>query len=299
MLVELLSELDRAGIELRADGNTLRFKAPAGALTPELRRKLTAHKAELVCSLRNIKQKNTAGSLCREPSVPEGGYPLSREQEALWLANQMPAQDRAYNLPTAFRLKAVGAIAALEQGLREVVRRHAILHSVFALENSRPVQRLQREAGPLMPVVDLCRLSAGDRDRTVDGLIALEALRPFRLESGPLIRYSLIRTGGESVLLLNVHHIVFDARSMQIFAREMAALYQAYMQGGPSPLREPSVQYVDFARWQRDWLRGEDAAGHLAYWQTVLAGIPPTSRLRLGKGKPSIAGGIVPGIPGR
>src|SRR5260221_622379 len=84
------------------------------------------------------------------------------------------------------------------------------------------------------------------------------------------------RTGGREYLLYyNVHHIAYDGWSMGIFARELAAIYDAFAAGIPSPLPELQVQYLDFALWQRDWLSGEVLARQLAYWRRQLASVPP------------------------
>ena len=100
-----------------------------------------------------------------------------------------------------------------------------------------------------------------------------EAHRPFDLEQGPLLRAMLLRVSEqEHVLVLVMHHIVSDGWSMGVLVREVAALYEAFSQGRPSPLPELAVQYADYAVWQREWLKGEVLEAQLAYWRQQLAG---------------------------
>ncbi len=102
-----------------------------------------------------------------------------------------------------------------------------------------------------------------------------EAVQPFDLVAGPLLRTTLLRLGPERhVLLLTMHHIVSDGWSMEILLRELVALYEAFAEGRPSPLPELPVQYADFAVWQRKWLGGGALARQLDYWRRQLAGAP-------------------------
>ncbi len=106
-----------------------------------------------------------------------------------------------------------------------------------------------------LPVVDLQPLPPEHRHLEVGRLIREEAGRPFDLARGPLLRALLLRESSQDhVLLLAVHHTVFDGWSVLIFFQELAALYEASCRGKPFPLPELSVQYADFAHWQRQWL---------------------------------------------
>ena len=111
------------------------------------------------------------------------------------------------------------------------------------------------------------------------------ARRPFDLSRGPLVRTTLLRLRQEEhILLLNMHHIVSDGWSMAVLFRELADLYEAYTNGKPSPLAELPIQYVDYAVWQRNWLRGEVLETQLSYWKKQLENIStlnlPTDRPR-------------------
>src|SRR6266699_2980714 len=115
------------------------------------------------------------------------------------------------------------------------------------------------------------------RWRTCPGrpLLAADAVAPFDLAAGPVIRACLVRLAAdEHMLVLSVHHAVFDEWSEGIFKRELTALYQAARSGESDRLPPLGVQYADFAVWQRGWLTAEVLDGQLAYWRQQLAGAP-------------------------
>ncbi|HEX7240035.1 MAG TPA: AMP-binding protein, partial [Longimicrobiaceae bacterium] len=117
---------------------------------------------------------------------------------------------------------------------------------------------------------------AGAREREAERLAEEDAMRPFDLARGPLLRSVLLRLGGDDhVLLFTLHHVVSDGWSMQVLVREVSALYGPFSRGEPSPLAELPVQYADFAVWQRAWLRGPVLETHLSYWKGRLADAPP------------------------
>jgi hypothetical protein len=107
---------------------------------------------------------------------------------------------------------------------------------------------------------------------------------PYDLERGPLLRAVLARTGpGEHVLLINLHHIVFDGWSAGLLLRELGACYAAFRAGTAPALPPLPVQYADYAAWQRAWAASDAAREQLAYWKRQLAHLPT---LDLSGGRP-------------
>ncbi|HEU0077840.1 MAG TPA: condensation domain-containing protein, partial [Longimicrobiaceae bacterium] len=128
----------------------------------------------------------------------------------------------------------------------------------------------------VLPALDLAVLPPAAREAEAKRLAGAEALRPFDLARGPLLRSTLLRLGEEDyVLLFTLHHVVGDAWSMNVLVREVSTLYGAFARGEPSPLPELPVQYADFAVWQRGWLAGETLERQVGFWKDTLAGIPP------------------------
>uniref|UniRef100_UPI0013DAD06B condensation domain-containing protein n=1 Tax=Pyxidicoccus trucidator TaxID=2709662 RepID=UPI0013DAD06B len=124
-----------------------------------------------------------------------------------------------------------------------------------------------------------------------------DALHPFSLSTGPLLRVSLLRLAEQQhVLLLNMHHVVSDGWSMGLLVSEIGALYQAFSAGLPSPLPELPVQYADFAVWQRSWLKDEVLEQQVDWWKQQLSGAPHALELPTDFPRPpvqSFRGGLV------
>ncbi|MET0398889.1 MAG: non-ribosomal peptide synthase/polyketide synthase, partial [Longimicrobiaceae bacterium] len=206
----------------------------------------------------------------------EGPLPLSFAQQRLWVVDRLEPGSPAYNMPYALRLTGALDTAALRASMDALVQRHETLRTTFAEQGGVPVQVIH----PAVPVellrLDLRSLPAGARAREVERLASEEALRPFDLARGPLLRSTLLRVDeAEHVLLFTLHHVVSDAWSMQLLVREVSGLYGAFSRGEEPRLAELPVQYADFAVWQRAWLGGDVLEEQIGFWREKLRGAPP------------------------
>jgi len=218
--------------------------------------------------------------------------PLSHAQERLWFLDQLGDARHAYNIPIALRLHGRLDIAALQRALYEIVCRHESLRTTFVVLDGQPVQMIHPGAFTL-PVIDLSTWTASAASAEIQRLIRAEVEHCFDLRHGPLLRATLVGYRAspvalEHVLLLNLHHSAADGWSIEIFNRELAALYRAFSQGQPSPLAPLTIQYADFAVWQRRWLVEAATAAQLDYWQTRLQGAPPLLMLPTDRPRPSV-----------
>ena len=234
-----------------------------------------------------------------KPGIPrrtaDGPAPLSFAQQRLWLLDQIEPGLTAYNLPLAIRLRGPLDARALEQAVAEIARRHDALRTTFTTEGGRPVQVVASLQAVELPVVDLTRLSSGERARTAKELASTFAGSSFDLRQGPLWRTLLVQLGKkEHLLLVTMHHIITDAWSLGVFARELAAFYAVSTGSTTETLPPLPIQYADVAAWEREHLprvMGEQ----LAHWKKHLADVPPldlpTDRPR--PAMPSYQGGKV------
>ncbi|HEX2095689.1 MAG TPA: amino acid adenylation domain-containing protein [Longimicrobiaceae bacterium] len=223
------------------------------------------------------------------PVPRDAPLPLSFSQQRLWFLDRMEPVNPYYNVPFALRLAGPLDAAVLESALRETVRRHESLRTVFRSTDARPEQVVLPGIPFSLLVEDLSSLPAPEREEAVRRLAFAETRLPFDLEAGPLFRARLLRLGeGEHVLLLTLHHIVSDAWSFGVLYREVSELYRAFARGEPSPLPEPAVQYADFAAWQREWLAGEALERQLDYWRGRLAGAPALLELPTDRPRPPV-----------
>nr|WP_277753043.1 amino acid adenylation domain-containing protein [Pseudomonas kitaguniensis] len=215
------------------------------------------------------------------PVPRDQDLPLSFAQQRLWFLAQMEGASTAYNMPLGLGLRGQLDADALEQALTRIVARHETLRSRFVRHNNEPRVHID----PAQRAFALLRLDV-DGDDALQTRVRVEALEPFNLEQGPLIRASLLRLADDHhVLLLTMHHIVSDGWSMGVLTRELMALYAAFRQGLDDPLPALTLQYSDFAVWQRRWLSGEVLQQQSQYWQHALADAPallmlPTDRPR-------------------
>jgi len=219
-----------------------------------------------------------------QEKVASKPFLLSSAQERLWFLDRWQPHSAAYNICRGVRLRGALDIGALHHSLSAVVARHEALRTIFSDVNGQPRQRIVPPTAVELPLIDV-----NTEARTVDQIITTEAQRPFDLTTGPLLRVILLRLYDEDhILLLVVHHIVADGWSMRIFFREIAHLYAGDVAKSPVSLPDLSIQYVDYAVWQRAWLQSEVSASHLAYWQQQLAPPRPILDLPTDQPRPAI-----------
>jgi amino acid adenylation domain-containing protein len=234
-----------------------------------------------------------AGHACHEPPLEpvsrDGHLPLSFAQQRIWFIDQLDPKTSVYNFPVAVRLKGSLNLEALERSLNEIVRRHEALRTTFSIVDGQPSQVIAPTLIVALPVVSLRGRSEVDREKELQRLIIEEARRPFDLARGPILRAGIVQLDeDEHVGLLTMHHIASDGWSIGVLIREMAALYQAFCSGGPSPLPELTIQYADFAYWQRERLQGPAMQTQLDYWKQQLSGSPPLLELPTDHPRPPV-----------
>jgi amino acid adenylation domain-containing protein len=220
-----------------------------------------------------------------EPAAAAAGdseAPASSAQERLWFFHQLDPGGSVLNVPHPLRLTGPLQPAVLAACLAEIARRHATLRTSFAYGAGGLRQRIAPPGDLALPLADLGALPPPRQEEEARRVTDEEAREPFDLAAGPLWRALLLRLGEEEHrLLLTFHHTIVDGWSVDLFGRELAALYPAHAThaanaAGIAPLLpEPALQYTDFVVWQRRWLTDKVLAPQLAYWRRQLAGMPP------------------------
>ncbi|MCP4540464.1 MAG: amino acid adenylation domain-containing protein [Chloroflexi bacterium] len=207
-------------------------------------------------------------------------FPASFAQRRLWFLDHLVPNSPVYNVSAAVRFSGTLSVVALEQSLNEIIRRHQVLRTTFAMVDREVVQVIAASLTIELPIVDLQDLADVEQEAQVHHLALEEAQQAFDLMRGPLLRTIVLRLGeSERVLLLTIHHIVSDGWSMEVFTQEVMTLYEAFSTGQPSPLPELLIQYADFTVWQRKWLQGEGVERLLVYWKEQLGDNVPVLKL--------------------
>ncbi len=286
-LEALLSELSQRGIKISAEHDQLRILAPKGKFTPELHATVKQSKAELLQLLSQTKMgSGTAAIHAPIPAVSRDmPLPVSMAQERLWLVDQLQPGIGLYNLPMAFRLQGELDIERLETALKTIVNRHEVLRTIYTSNGTGPNVVVQDEALPTLTIIDLQQQD--DAESQALKLGAEISKRPFQLDQGPLINYSLIQISSQEYLLvIVVHHMVADGWSLGLIISELSSLYNANELDFKSVLPELPVQYVDFAAWHQQWLLGNDLQPQINYWQTIFEHQSPPQALKLPLDRP-------------
>ena len=234
-------------------------------------------------ALLELKRKSAQAQAVSSLSIPRragtGEVGLSYAQARLWFLNQLQPENPFYNCPLALRLRGRVEVGALERGVAEIVRRHEVLRTRIVSVDGKPEQVIEEKIKIQLAVEEVGGQEEAER------ACREEALRPFDLSRGPLLRVRLLRVADdEHVLLMTMHHIVSDGWSWGVFLGELGRLYEGYVSGQDVKLAEPAIQYGDFAEWQREWLQGEVLEEQLKYWREQLEGMEmlqlPTDRVR-------------------
>ncbi|HVG17621.1 MAG TPA: condensation domain-containing protein, partial [Blastocatellia bacterium] len=223
------------------------------------------------------------------PVSRENQLALSFAQQRLWFIDQFEPGSYAYNMPGAIKLRGPLDVVVLERSFAEIHRRHETLRTSFDVFDGSPVQVISPDASFKLTLIDLTTMPEAERLALIQETGLEEARRPFDLGQSPLLRTRLLRLGPqEHILFITMHHIISDGWSIGVFLRELAALYEAFSAGKPSPLPELTIQYADFAHWQRQWLQGDTLDKLLSYWKQQLGGELPALQLPTDRPRPPL-----------
>ena len=227
--------------------------------------------------------------LLREKARQPQMFPLSFAQERLWFLDRLQPGLAVYNLLSVLPLVGPLNVAALEQSLNEVVRRHETLRTSFHVMDGQPQQVVAPAVTVPLALVDLQSMPETTRGAEAERLAMREVQHVFDLTQAPLLQALLVRLhDAQHVLILTLHHIVADGWSLSVLQRELAVCYDTYAAGRASPLPELPIQYAEFAQWQRHWLQGEVLETQLAYWKAQLEGAPAVLELPLDHPRPAV-----------
>ncbi|ANY86828.1 MULTISPECIES: non-ribosomal peptide synthetase [Pseudomonas putida group] len=200
----------------------------------------------------------------------QGEQPLSFAQQRLWFLWSLEPHSSMYNMPGALRLRGPLDHDALRRTFEALLTRHEVLRSTYHEAAGGTWQRLRDDLPLALLHRDLRGLA--DAEASAQALAREEVAQPFDLANGPLLRVQVLQLADQDhVLLMTLHHIVADDASFRVLIDEFVSLYSAFVAGERPALPVPTLQYADFARWQRQWLeQGGELQRQLAWWQAHL-----------------------------
>ena len=274
--IEFVSYLQNLGVKLWIDGDKLRYRSPKEVVTPELKKSIVEHKADILKLLRKAqKNRQSDGASSIQSISREQVIPLSYAQQRLWFIEKMALSSNAYNMPLTLHLVGQLDYVALEKSLNQIIARHETLRTTFSEINGTPVQIIQPPFELELPIQNLSELTPSEATTKLQQLLQQENELSFNLEIDPPIRAGLYQLGTtEHILQITLHHIASDGWSLTVLPKELSAIYTAALFDKPSPLPPLPIQYADFAVWQKNYLQGQTLSSQLNYWKQKLLDLP-------------------------
>ncbi len=289
--LQLLSQLGAKGIKLWIDEkDQLRFKAPKGVMTTDIKEQIIAAKSALIIILQDA--KNHEGFSLRALNRGENiEFPLSFAQQRFWFLDRLEPGNPSLHIPAAVRIQGTFNPTLFSKAFNAVIQRHESLRTYFVTNDKQEVLQkiLPHTHKPLKEDFDFSHLDEEKAQKRVQQILTNEALKPFHLapqkeEGLPFFRAHLIRLSEQNapvahfVFMINLHHIIADGWSMQLLINEICYFYQTFSDGKAPSLPDLHIQYVDYAYHQKQWLQGASHDKQLQFW---LAQLRDTPALRL------------------
>lgn len=222
-----------------------------------------------------------------EPAPEQETYELSHAQRRLWVLSQFDGATIAYNIKLNFLLKGELSQTVLKRAFQAMVDRHESLRTAFVLVDGEPRQKISAEGAYSYDFVDLSEQL--DQQRMVHVYDMLEASTSFQLENGNLLRVRLLALSDDTYqLIVTMHHIISDGWSVEIFMRELFALYEAFLNDRPNPLPPLKIDYKDYTIWQNRMFDSAWIQPHQDYWLDRFQGELPLLNLPADYPRPNV-----------
>ena len=208
--------------------------------------------------------------------------PASLEMQFMWHSGK-DKHPAAYNSLAAIAVTGPLNVSALESALRHIVKRHEIFRTRLGVDDGRFTQQVL----PFDSTNKVLGHLVMDDNASAKTWLEQAALMPFELVGGQLFRFNLLKLGAdESILAIDLHHIIADGWSMANFFSELSDGYNLLVNGGSLPDQGAVLQYSDYSHWQRERFQGEYLQSQLAFWLDYLKGNP--QRLNLPVDRPYV-----------
>ncbi len=280
-----LESLRAQDVKLRAQDGKLRCNAPKGVLTDDVRAELALHKANLL----TILEKEDSATPALKPVPRDGSLPLSFGQERLWFLQQMEPEGITYNCSMSYPLEGVLDDAALQRAVDRLFERHEVLRTTYRSQGGQVEQVIHPPSAVPIRILDLRSVTVEQRRTLSQRCLETELQVPLDLAAGPVAKVFLWKVNDKlSIIHFVLHHIATDGWSLARMVQEVQLLYQQETGGAAANLPKLTLQYADYAAWQRQWLRGEELERQMSYWRKQLQGAPALLALPTDRPRPAV-----------
>lgn len=273
----LVDELKARNIHLWVESRSLRYRAPKGTVTDEIRQTLGRHKKQII------------DMLIKDKAVEREVQPLSYNQQSLWFMHQIAPASCCYTVAATCRITCPVDEDALTRAIHRLVERHPILCTIYTSTSAgsehQAVQYVDRAKKPEVRLIDASKWPEKELKLRVEGYYA----EPFDLSSEPPLRVFLFQRSAEDfIFMLTVHHITCDAISLKIVLDDLFKLYDAEATGRTVELSDVKIRYSDFTIWQKNMLNLDVGQRLKSYWINRLSGPLPVLNLPEDFKRPSV-----------
>ncbi|MFZ8201897.1 non-ribosomal peptide synthetase, partial [Alteromonas portus] len=287
-LSNLFHELAQKQISITLDdNNNLRLRGKKELLTQSLKATIRDNKPQIVAMLQATKNGDSPVIMPVDRQI--GAHKLSFSQQRLWMLNQIDGDSRHYNMPIGLHMQGELNVDALNLALNAIVQRHEVLRTVFAVdERGEPYPVVLDDYEVVIAWQDLSKQSEPLKQQQAHQFAIEQMTYGFDFSRDLMLKAGISKLSEkEHLLFFTMHHIASDGWSIGIFVKEFAELYQTFDEGRQEMLPPLDVQYLDYAQWQRDWLKDETLASFKHYWHSRLVDLPELHNLPLDYPRPA------------
>ena len=288
-IIAIIAKLSSAGVEVYLHEDKLKARAVKGVLNAELANLIKTNKAGLIDYLSYQAQHELRIKRPKIVALKRESNKLitSFAQQRLWFIDKIDGGSTHYNMPSGMHIDGDFKVDVAETAFTEIINRHESLRTIFIDGDVGPRQLVCDKFNFSIDRIDLSELEGEKQDKAIEAAINKNAEYLFKLNKDLMLKVAYLHLGHEQgVLLLNMHHIASDGWSIGILVDEFVKLYRAELEGNPYPLAPLSIQYADYAHWQRSWLQGDVLESQLDYWDKQLADLPQVHSLPLDYERP-------------
>ncbi len=208
--------------------------------------------------------------------------PVTLVQEALWFLEQLEGPGSVYNIPIALQIKGKLDIGILEKSFNHLINAHSALRTSIFKENENVFQKISENVNITLPVISV-------KEEDLSTVVDNEIHKPFLLTESPLMRGALFKLSEINfIFILTIHHIVSDSWSIHILLRDLSIAYTSMKNMRNVKLPISSMQYIEYAAWQRSWLSEDKINQQLVYWRNQLQDMPSLFDLPTDYARPQV-----------
>ncbi|MFB9037024.1 non-ribosomal peptide synthetase [Xanthomonas arboricola] len=267
----------------------LSYRTPAGRGVPALLRdEIVANKDAIIACLATLEPTGAALPPVTQ-RASEDDAPLSHAQQQLLLIDRLGEGSEQYNIQGVFRADGDLDEPALRRAVNQIIDHHQVLRTNIVELDGSFFQFVHGTFDVPCRNIDLSMLGQQEREEALAALVREDAHAPFELERDLMVRMLVVRLGPQShALVFSFHHIACDGWSLAVFIDELKRFLAQEATCAQEPAQRQSLQYMDYASWQRRLLQGPAHARAMEHWTTTLSGIPDVHSLPMDRPRPPV-----------